>query len=468
MDTLESAGVAAADLAVKILARGDSKILPPPIGTAHSYRVDARQLQRWGFSEKNLPAGTVVLFKEPTLWEQHPNLVLATIGVFALLTSILSVLSVQMIRRRRAEASLKQSEERMAFAAASSNTGLWQYDVTAGQLWATEHCRSMFGLGEGSLTPARFLRAVHPDDRRLAAAAMRAAMSGAQAVGPSEFRVVQRNGQTRWLRASGHVELDDGRKPVRVSGVVMDITKRKMAENEALQLSQRLSTVQDEERQQIAQELHDSTMQHLAAMNLSMMSLKARAASDAKMRKLCEDIEGSLDEASRELRTFTYLLHPPELEMAGLRSTLHRFVEGFATRTGLKTRLDISRKADELSLPVQRSLLRVVQEALANVHRHASASQVSVTLKCIADQIHLVVSDNGKGIEGISNHKIDITTKAGLGITGMTARFRQLGGDLHIQSAATGTTLHGVIPVHADPTEIAATHHQGDVEAATV
>ena len=468
MDTLESAGIAAADLVVKILARGDSKILPPPIGTAQSYRVDARQLQRWGFSEKNLPAGTVVLFKEPTLWEQHPNLVLATIGVFALLTSILSVLSVQMIRRRRAEASLKQSEERMAFAAASSNTGLWQYDVTAGQLWATEHCRSMFGLGEGSLTPARFLRAVHPDDRRLAAAAMRAAMSGAQAVGPSEFRVVQRNGQTRWLRASGHVELDDDGKPVRVSGVVMDITKRKMAEDEARQLSQRLSTVQDEERQQIAQELHDSTMQHLAAMNLTMMSLKARAASDAKMRKLCEDIEGSLDEASRELRTFTYLLHPPELEMDGLRSTLRRFVEGFATRTGLKTRLDISREADELPLPVQQCLLRVVQEALANVHRHASASQVSVTLKCIADQIHLVVSDDGKGIEGISKQQIGKAPKAGLGIPGMTARFRQLGGDLHIQSDARGTTLHGVIPARANANGIPATHHQGDVEAATV
>ena len=154
----------------------------------------------------------------------------------------------------------------------------------------------------------------------------------------------------------------------------MDITKRKMAENEARQLSERMSTVQDEERQQIAQELHDSTMQHLTAMGLNIMNLKARAVSDAKMRKLCEDIEGSLDEASRELRTFTYLLHPPELEIDGLRSTLHRFVEGFATRTGLKTTLNVSRKADELPLAVQRCLLRVVQEALANVHRHASAS----------------------------------------------------------------------------------------------
>ena len=215
-----------------------------------------------------------------------------------------------------------------------------------------------------------------------------------------------------------------------------------------------MSTVQDEERQQIARELHDSTMQHLAAMGLNMMSLKARAASDAKMRMLCQDIEGSLDEASRELRTFTYLLHPPELEMDGLRSTLRRFVEGFAARTGHKITLNIGRIGDELPLAVQRSLLRVVQEALANVHRHASASHVSVTLKRIADQIHLVVSDDGKGMESIATHKFGIAPRKGLGITSMTTRLRQLGGDLAIRTDARGTTLHGVVPASANSNDI--------------
>jgi signal transduction histidine kinase len=400
MDTFENAGTAAADLVVEILARGDSKFIPPPVRTAHSYRVDARQLQRWGLPERSLPAGTVVL-KEPTLWERHRNLVLATTGIFALLTTILVFLSVQMIRRRRAEASLSKASKEWRLRRLLEYRPM-AHDGATRQLWATDHCRSMFDLDAGPRAPARFMRAVHPDDRRLAAAAVRSAIQGGQTV--DEFRVVHGNGQTRWLSASGQGEFDQNGKPVRVSGVVMDITKRKMAENEARQLSQRLSTVQDEERQQIAQELHDSTMQHLAAMGLNMMSLKARAASDAKMRMLCEEIEGSLDEASRELRTFTYLLHPPELEMDGLRSTLRRFVEGFAKRTGHRITLKISRIADELPLAVQRSVLRVVQEALANVQRHASASHVSVTLKRTADQIHLVVSDDGKGMEGLATH----------------------------------------------------------------
>ena len=457
--TFEDSGTAAADLVAQILARTDSKVLPAPTNTPHSYRVDARQLQRWGMSESQPSSRDGRPLQEPTLWEQHPNVVLSTVAVFALLTTILMVLSVQMVRRRRAEAALKESEDRMAFAAASSNTGLWQYDVVTGQLWATEHCRSMLGLNSHSLTPARLLRAVHPDDRRLAAATLRSVMHAGQAIALGEFRILQPNGHVRWLAASGHGDLGGDGKPVKISGVVIDITERKMAETETRQLSQRLLTVQEEERRQIARELHNSTMQHLAAMGLNMMSLKARAASDAKMRKLCEDIGVSLAEASRELRTFSYLLHPPDLEIDGLGPTLRRFADGVAARTGLKMSVSISPRADELSLAVQRSLLRVAQEALANVHRHASATQVAVTLKCIADQIHLVVSDDGKGFNDSRAHPLGAPPKAGVGIPGMTARLRQLGGDLHIHSDATGTTLHGVVPLHVDGNGFAATHH---------
>jgi hypothetical protein len=120
--------LAAADLAMEIVAGKDTKSVPAPIKVAQHYRVDARQLQRWGLSESSLPDQTDVLFRLPTVWEQHRRLVLATIASFAVLVTILTVLSVQIIRRRRAEASFKESEERMVFAAASSNTGLWQHD----------------------------------------------------------------------------------------------------------------------------------------------------------------------------------------------------------------------------------------------------------------------------------------------------------------------------------------------------
>ena len=364
--------------------------------------------------------------------------------------TILGNLLLQMTRRKRAEASLKESEERMLFTAASTNTGLWQYDVPNRHLWATEQCRAMFGLApDVPLVPKALLSRVHRYDRSIVTAAIRAAAVRAEpADRRSEFRVVHPGGQILWILASGKTHFDDAGKPVSVSGVFRDVTSRKMAEHEAEQLSRRLSTVQDEERQQIAEELHDSTTQHLVAVGLNLMSLRNRVGGDAENGKLLEEIEGSLDEATKELRTFTYLLHPPQLEKDGLRSALRRYVDGFARRTGLETRLRIDAKAEELPFSVQRALLRVVQEALANVHRHASASKVSITVKCVADRVHLVVADDGKGANGMAKREPCESFRAGVGIPGMTARLRRAGGDLEIESRHRGTRLHGVMLVH--------------------
>jgi hypothetical protein len=128
MDTFEASGSAAAELAIEVLGRKDATALPPPITTPHDFVVDARQLQRWGLSQNSLPVGTKLMFKEPTLWEQYRNLVLITGAVFTLLVACLVALSLQVLKRRHAEATLEASEERMKFAAASTDTGLWQLD----------------------------------------------------------------------------------------------------------------------------------------------------------------------------------------------------------------------------------------------------------------------------------------------------------------------------------------------------
>jgi PAS domain S-box-containing protein len=311
----------------------------------------------------------------------------------------------------------------------------------------------MLGLHSGALTPARLLRATHPHDRRLVAAMIRSVMRGEQEFGRKEFRVVDRDREVRWLLASMHSHLREGGKPIKVSGVFRDVTERRLVEDEARQLAKRLLTVQDEERRLIALELHDSTMQHLAAISLNMMSLKARAAFDGKAGKLWEGIEVSVEEASRELRTFTYLLHPPELETDGLRSTMHRFVEGFAARTGLKVSLSVTPRADEFPSDVQQSLLRVMQEGLANVRRHTSAKQAAVTLGCGTDQINLVISDDGHGFKWLPTQPHGPQPAAGVGTSGMTARLRRLGGELKIHSDASGTTLHGIIRFRCTATE---------------
>ena len=257
----------------------------------------------------------------------------------------------------------------------------------------------------------------------------------------TEFRVVHPNGQLRWYLATAHTELGAQDAPVRISGVFRDVTARRKAEEDAEKLSERLLVLQDEERRRIADELHDSTAQHLTAIGLNLTKLNGGKASEPDRVALLEDIEASLLEASKELRTFTYLLHPPDLEQHGLRRTLARYIEEFGRRAGLKTTLEFDHSLDDLQLPLQLSILRVVQEALANVHRHASASTVSVNVKRVAPkQLNLTISDDGQGTRGTPE-------RIGVGIQSMRARLHQFGGSLEMKATPKGTTVNAVVPI---------------------
>jgi signal transduction histidine kinase len=206
-------------------------------------------------------------------------------------------------------------------------------------------------------------------------------------------------------------------------------------------LSRQLLTLQDEERQRIAVELHDSTTQQLTAAGLYLSSLRQKSPRDPETLQIIEQIERTIDEAQKEIRTFSYLLHPPYLDRDGLRSTLTRFIDGYARRTSLRATLRIPREVDCFAPPVQLALLRIVQEALSNVHRHASATVVRVRMKTTRTMFLFDISDNGRGLGGSQDHP------AGLGLPGMHERIHRLGGALKILSGERGTCIVGKVPL---------------------
>jgi PAS domain S-box-containing protein len=449
IDDFDAIGRQTADLILKVLAGQPTD--PFQASTTQRFRVDARAMERWNLPASKLPPDTIVTFKRPTIWEQHSDDVIAAMGAFAGMTVVLGLLMAQVVRRRRVEAHLRESEERLGFAAASAGIGLWHYDLRAGNLWSSEHCRAMFGIPPGRpLSTEALINAVHPDDRRIAIASIRAATYGNIADGVSEFRVLPSAGNVRWLEARGRTSLDSDGHASRVSGIFRDITRIKMAQLEAKQLSQRVISIQDEERERIAQELHDSTAQHLAAIGLNLIALKG-ANGRHRTSTIFKDIEESLEEATRELRTFTYLLHPPALTNDGLMATLRRYVDGFSKRTGLDVALRGSGVADKLSSPSQQSILRIVQEALANVHRHARATRARISVRRVGGLVHLVIADDGHGLaaNGHGKHDNIEMLPVGVGIAGMAARVRHLGGKLDIRSRPSGTSVHAILPLAA-------------------
>jgi signal transduction histidine kinase len=248
----------------------------------------------------------------------------------------------------------------------------------------------------------------------------------------------------RWYQLSAARVAIDGASRIVVTHT--DISAVHDAQETIRDLSQRLLSAQDEERQRIALELHDSTAQQLTAIGLHMMALRRTSGQDPETQHTLDQVEQSVEEAQKEIRAFSYLLHPPCLDEDGLKTTLARFIDGFARRTGLRAIVRIDYEIDDFTLEAQRTILRIVQEALANVHRHACATEVRIKVETTQDALMLSIADNGRGMATCGGDASPVN-RPGVGLAGMRARLRQLGGALEIASGPQGTTVSGVIPL---------------------
>jgi PAS domain S-box-containing protein len=208
------------------------------------------------------------------------------------------------------------------------------------------------------------------------------------------------------------------------------------------ELSARLLQAQDEERRRITRELHDSIGQLLAAlsMNLSTISLEKSKLS-AIAQGCVADNEALVVRVSDEIRTLSYLLHPPLLDEIGLESALKDYVDGFSARSKIAVRLDISAGFGRLSNEAEIALFRVVQECLTNIHRHSGSATAAIRIVRNDGTVKLEVQDEGKGMPAERVSLLNTTGTFGVGIRGMRERLRQLGGSLEVGSDEKGTLV---------------------------
>ncbi|HEY2121857.1 MAG TPA: sensor histidine kinase [Candidatus Acidoferrum sp.] len=215
-----------------------------------------------------------------------------------------------------------------------------------------------------------------------------------------------------------------------------------LANSELQQLSARVMSVQDAERRRIARELHDGVGQYLAAIKMSTeVALKRSKRADIAA-PLYESIN-LLDRCMVEVRTMSYLLHPPLLEEIGLASAIPWLVDGFMHRSGVQVDLKMPEHLERLLQPVELALFRVLQESLTNIHRHSESKVAEVSLRILDNRALLSVKDRGKGFASDDGHAASV----GVGIAGMRERIRELGGELRVNSGSGGTTVEASIPL---------------------
>jgi PAS domain S-box-containing protein len=232
--------------------------------------------------------------------------------------------------------------------------------------------------------------------------------------------------------------------------VTRDITDRVEAEQAVREkeLSARLLTVQDEERRRMARELHDGVGQLLAAIGMNAAKLEKEKANLTPDTIRCMEENAELiKQASAEIRTMSYLFHPPLLDEMGLRSALNWYLGGFAERSKFVAKLDVGENWERLSEDEELCLFRIAQECLTNVHRHSGGSTVRVSLLRTPQEVRLEVADDGKGMEAETLSRIASGATSGVGLRGMRERLRQLGGCMEVQSNGKGTTFVAAIPL---------------------
>jgi len=396
-------------------------------------------IQRDGFVKGRM----VVLTKtgERRIWEYHN-----TLRTDGMTFPIVRGMAHDITERKLLERALRLSEEKFAKAFHSSPVEIvistFQDDLFL-EVNAAFERNSGFTrdevIGHSSIELGMW---INPDDR----APLIEEVGKHGALQDREISFRTKSGNTRVTLCSADQINIGGKQCLLI--VAQDITGRKKTEDDLRRLSGQLLRMQDEERRRIAQDLHDSTGQNLVALATMIGQLsRSGRLEGAKSRTLLSECQGLVDQCIREVRTLSYLLHPPVLDNAGLVDAIRDYADGFTKRSGINVELEIAASLERLERDIELALFRVVQESLTNIQRHSGSKQAKIRIDRGSNLV-LEISDGDHGFSGSRPRGEHVPTfKVGVGISSMQERVNLIGGRLEIDSAAYGTTVRVTLPL---------------------
>jgi PAS domain S-box-containing protein len=349
--------------------------------------------------------------------------------------------------RHEAEERLRERDSLLTNAEQVANFGFWLYDVATNKMAFSPQMRKIYGLdADAEWNDEACWERVHASDRQRVRSIMaRAAKAGK----PFEFvmRFIPPRGGTRYLHVRGAPLTDASGKIVRRAGVVQDITELVHAESDLRQLTQQLLRARDEERRQIARDLHESVGQSLAAIKMTLGRIRdALGESPGQVPALVRSAADLADGAVREVRTVSHLMHPPMLDEAGLGPALRWYARGFGERSGIDVAIDIPEGLPRQQQEIETTIFRIVQEALTNVHRYSGSRTARICVAVNNGDISAEVEDHGCGLPALARTESG-GALLGVGIAGMRERVKQLNGEFEMESApGKGTRVRVVLP----------------------
>jgi len=449
INTPQANGTKVAEI-VKQIVSGTSARNIPVEDAPTVPEFDWRQLQRLGISDTQLPPDSVIRFKEITFWGQYKGRIIIVLAIIALQFVLIAGLLLERNRKKRATRKLTESEQRFAKAFKANPQPMSITTAAEGNyLDVNESFLRMSGYTRDEVighTSNELRNFEEPDDRNKL---LVEPILESGVLRNFELKFRTKSGAFRTLLSSAELVELAGKRCILVAS--SDITERKTLEQEMTDLTSRLFRLQDEERRRIARELHDGTAQNLFAISVNLAKVgQLDATQKEEMRKLVAECVSLGDESLQEIRTLSYLLHPPLLDQAGLVSALQWYAQGFSKRSGIYVEV-FADPIDRLPADFELALFRIVQESLTNVRRHSGSETASIRLEKRSGEIFLEIHDKGHGLSSSKRtsgaKEPEEFIEMGVGIPGMQQRLRQLGGRLEITSSSEGTTITAVVPL---------------------
>ena len=384
--------------------------------------------------------------------------------------------AVDIEDRKRAEQALRASEQeqrriaeqlereraRLIEAQEVAKIGSWEAELPSLNVTWSEQTHRIFETDPSSFHPTRlkFHEFIHPEDCAKVDAAFKVSL-GKPSPCTVEYRIVMPDGRLKFIEERWRAFHDKQGKPVRIAGTCRDVTERVRAEAELQRLSGKLLRSQDKERRRIAQDLHDSMGQDLVALATMLGQLHgAIPSNERKARRILSECRPLADRCIREIRTLSYVLHPPALDKAGLGDAIRDYVAGFTRRSGIRVNLELPPGLERMTPEVELALFRVVQEALTNIQRHSGSQQAKIRIDRNS-HLTLEITDLGHGPSARQRgRKKEPAFEVGVGVPSMQERIKLIGGRFKFESTSQGTTVRVTISLERNEREKAA-HSSG-------
>jgi PAS domain S-box-containing protein len=445
--SFETEGTMAARLALRILSGEQPATIQIPQSSANLYLFNGRQLNRWNISEDRLPAGSVIRFKEPTFWDLYRWHVIGVLSLFMVESVLIAVLLFQRMRRRRAEAALRESEARFRLMADAAPVLIW---MSGADKKATYCNRPWLNFtGQPLALGAELADCVHPDDRARCLDTHASAFHRREPFA-IEYRLRRHDGEYRWVLDHGSPHFTAEGQLAGFIGACTDITEGRQAQDELLasqgelrRLTGRLIEAQEAERRRVARELHDDLSQGLALLSIELGLIASRPPeSTAELVDRVQALSAQIRELSTAVHDLSHQLHPSKLDHLGLDAALRGLCNEVGHHYGLKVRYTASVQAEAIRGASAVCLYRIAQEALRNVVKHAQTEEVRIELTGGGTQLFLRISDDGVGFNPA------LRGDTGLGLISMRERLALVGGRINIESRpGAGTQIEVTVPL---------------------